>query len=297
MICVFGATGRIGREVCNLLDQMQISYRAVSRDMTRAKAIVNAFPNKAGVPMAANMSEPGSVRAALHGASSVFLITEFSEGQTRLQKLVVDIALQSGVSRLVKVATMHRLVGQHSPVGVGRSHWEVEEYIRSRKLAYTFLHPTYFMQNLLDQAAPAIASGRPILLPFANSTRIAMIDCRDIAAVAVEALIHDGHAQKTYELTGPEAITFSELAQLATQIYGKRVRYRAAPEWLAKIALRFKKPNQWERVHLSGMIHEVNAGCANSVSPVFFKLMKRPAISISQFLVDYRLQMLGSASR
>ena len=124
-----------------------------------------------------------------------------------------------------------------------------------------------------------------------------MIDCRDIAAVAVEALIHDGHAQKTYELTGPEAITFPELAELATKLYSKTVRYRAAPEWLAKIVLRFKKPKQWQRSHLSSMIHEVNAGCINSVSPVFSDLMKRPAISISQFLVDYRLQMLGSASR
>ena len=189
------------------------------------------------------------------------------------------------------------LVSEYSPVGVGCSHWEIEDYIRRRNINYTFLHPTYFMQNLFDQAAPAIAAGKSILLPFANRTRIAMIDCCDIAMVAVEALLHDSHAQKTYELTGPEAITFPELAQLATKIYGRTVRYRAAPEWLAKIALRFRKPNQWERVHLSGMIHEVNAGCANSVSPVFFEIMKMPAASISKFLVDYRLQMLGSADR
>jgi uncharacterized protein YbjT (DUF2867 family) len=114
-----------------------------------------------------------------------------------------------------------------SPLRSGRWHAQTERHIADAGLTWTYLHPPFFMQNLLRSAATIAAQG--VLVASMQTGKIAMVDARDVAAVAVAALTSDGHVGKTYTITGPEALSFQEIAQKLAAATGRPVTYRDVP--------------------------------------------------------------------
>ena len=114
-------------------------------------------------------------------------------------------------------------------VGAGehqRRHIEPE-----RPVSYTILQPNVFHQNMLRMAAPIRERGR--FRSAVGDARISMIDVRDIAEVAVKALTEDGHAGNVYVLTGPEAVTYLDVARLLSNAIGNAVVYEATNQLAA----------------------------------------------------------------
>src|SRR5262249_56464091 len=103
----------------------------------------------------------------------------------------------------------------------GRWHAQREGHIADAGLPWTSLHPPFFMQNLLRSAAAIAAQG--VLVASMQAGQIAMVDAYDVAAVAVAALTSDGHVGKTYTITGPEALSFQEVAQKLAAAIGRSV--------------------------------------------------------------------------
>src|SRR5262249_58936284 len=97
-----------------------------------------------------------------------------------------------------------------SLVGSWRSQAAVEDAIRASGMAYTFRRPTLFMQGLLVFREPIVAEGK--FFAPAGDAKISVIDVRDIAAVAAAALTEPGHEGRTYDLTGPQALTHTQMA-------------------------------------------------------------------------------------
>ena len=114
-----------------------------------------------------------------------------------------------------------------SPLRSGRWHAQTERHIADAGLPFTYLHPPFFMQNLLRSAAVIAAQG--VLVASMQAGKIAMVDARDVAAVAVAALTSDGHVGKTYTITGPEALSFQEVAQKLAAATGRPVTYQDVP--------------------------------------------------------------------
>ncbi|AEW99651.1 aerobic azoreductase (plasmid) [Streptantibioticus cattleyicolor NRRL 8057 = DSM 46488] len=214
MILVTGATGNVGSEAVRLLAARRHPTRALVRDPARASAVD-------GVEIAVgDFGRPDTLDAALCGVDTVVLVTPSVPEQ---EIAVIDSALRQGVRHIVKI-TNHKAAAD-SPVDRRRDHARIEAHLKATGLGHTLLAPNLYMQNLLA-VAPAVKETAGFVMS-AGDGRFGMIDARDVAATAAAvAAAPSGHAGRTYLLTGPELITFGDVARALTDVLGHPVAYR-----------------------------------------------------------------------
>ena len=157
-----------------------------------------------------NFNDSRSIADALGGVERAFLLTNSSDQAEAQQGGFVDVATRVGVKHIVKLSQW--AADPDSPVRFLRYHAAVERRIQESGMAYTFLRPNLFMQGLLAFRESILAQGK--FFAAAGEAKISAVDVRDIAAVAVAALTGEGHAGRTYDLTGPEALTHTEMAEV-----------------------------------------------------------------------------------
>jgi uncharacterized protein YbjT (DUF2867 family) len=221
MILVTGATGKTGREVVRGLLAAGEPVRAFVRDVDRARATLGP-----GIDLRrGDLDDPASVAAALADVEKVFLASPPDPRQVEQQGRAVELAQAAGVRHIVKLSALG--AAQDSPVSFGRWHRRTELQIQESGIAYTHLRPHFFMQNTLAYGASIAADGC-IYAPMKNG-RISLVDCSDAAGVAVAALTQPGHEGKIYDITGPEALSFTEIAGTIGEVIGREVRYVEVP--------------------------------------------------------------------
>ncbi|MEU9406691.1 NAD(P)H-binding protein [Streptomyces sp. NPDC048281] len=215
MILVTGATGTIGRDVVRQLAGRGAKVRALTRD-----------PAKAAVPTGVEVvrgdyAEPASLEAALAGVTAVFLLRAAGpdEGQ---DAALVAAARSAGAERLVKLSAI--ATGDPGSGPSGSWHMAGERAVRDSGLAWTVLRPSSFASNTLTWLQ-ALRTGEPVPNMTGDGAS-GVIDPRDIAEVAVRALLDAGHAERTYTLTGPEAITVPGQATVLAEVLGRPVPTR-----------------------------------------------------------------------
>ncbi|MFD5826944.1 SDR family NAD(P)-dependent oxidoreductase [Lentzea sp. NPDC060358] len=190
-VLVLGATGKTGRRVTGLLGP-------VARPASRSSA--TRF----------DWSEPATWEPAVAGTTAVYVVPP--ENPALLAEFV-PLAVRSGVTGLVLLSM--RGAPDDDPF---------EAAVMSSGAGWTVLRPTWFMQNFdEDLFAEPVRHGE-VAVPAGQGVH-PFIDVADIAEVAVAALTRDGHAGQTYELSGPEALSFTEMLARITAVTGKPVRY------------------------------------------------------------------------
>lgn len=153
-------------------------------------------------------------------------MTNSSEYAEAHQSRFVDAASRAGVKHIVKLSQWAAYAD--SPVRFLRYHAAVERKIEESGMAFTFLRPNLFMQGLLAFRETIVGQGQ--FFAAASYAKISAVDVRDIAAVAAAALTQDGHDGKTYDLTGPEALTHGEMAEKLSKAVGREIQYVDVPE-------------------------------------------------------------------
>jgi uncharacterized protein YbjT (DUF2867 family) len=133
---------------------------------------------------------------------------------------------------------------------LAKIHRAVEKAIESSGLKWTFLRPNGFMQNVVNYMGETIRS-EGAFYSSTGDAKISHVDVRDIAAVAVKTLTEPGHEGKVYTLTGPQALSYSDLAAEVSKVLGRPIRHvdlspsdlkggmlaQGNPEWLADLLL------------------------------------------------------------
>ena len=214
MITVFGATGTTGAPLVDTLLAKGASVRAV----TSAPSKLDALRAKGCEAVAADFTDPAALARACDGAEKIYLVTPAHLNMRQWKANVIEAAKSAGVRHIV-VATG---LGASPKAGLtfGKWHSETQELLKQSGLDWTFVQPTYFMQNLLWQAGN-IAKDAVYYDDLGGP--VAWIDARDIADVAAEALTGAGHAGKGYGLTGPEALTGEEIAAVLSEVTGRAI--------------------------------------------------------------------------
>ena len=138
-----------------------------------------------------------------------------------VQSTFIDAAKKAGVAHVVKLSGI--MPERDSAFRFARMHGDAELHLEQSGMAYTHLRAGEFMPAYFRQA-PSIAATGTFMLPMADA-RIASIDIGDLAEVAALTLTGSGHEGKIYHLTGPEALTMTEVAECLSTATGRAVRY------------------------------------------------------------------------
>ena len=221
-ILVTGATGNVGSRVVQELRGRGAPVRAFVRDPGNSAAMLGDDVELA----VGDFGDPESIRAALDGVDGVFLACSNQPRQVEYETRVIDAAGEMGVRRIVKLSALGAQVG--SPVAFWDWHARIEYHLRTSGVPSVILRPTFSMANLLASAEAIKYTGK--LFAPAGDAGISMVHPQDVAAVASVTLVEDGHEGATYTLTGPEAITFGQVAGYLWEALGRESEYLNVPD-------------------------------------------------------------------
>jgi uncharacterized protein YbjT (DUF2867 family) len=277
VILLTGVTGKTGGETAQQLLRKGARLRAIVRDEAKAAAL-----KAAGAELVAgDVGDAATVRRALSGVEKAFLLLPNGKHQREFEIRFTDLAVAAGVKHLVKMSSMEAVADAKTPIP--QAHWAVEEHIRASGLPWTIVKPNFFMQNLLTSAR-SIKEQRRFSLPMGNGTT-GMADVRDIGAVCAEVLTGTGHAGKRYEITGPEILTFHQVAERFSQVLGEKVEYVPMP--IEQFRERMKNILEpWHLNAVAELFREIDEIGLDHTTDTFRQLMGRDPISLTQFIRD-----------
>ncbi|MCE7059499.1 SDR family oxidoreductase [Dyadobacter sp. CY343] len=276
-ILITGATGNVGSEVVKYLSGKGIPFRAMVRSLDKAAKLPGAEY------VTGDFNDPNSLEKALTGIDKAFLLTNSSELAEEQQLRFVDAAVESGVKHIVKLSQWAANV--NSPVRFLRYHAVVEQAIENSGIAFTFLRPNLFMQGLLGFKDSIIAQGQ--FFGAIGEAKVSLIDSRDIAAAAGEALIQSGHDNKIYNLTGPEALSHAQLAEKFSTALGRPVRFVDVPPAALRDMLLYVGFPEWQADGLIEDYAHYALGEAADVAQGFYEATGLQPRSFDDFGRDY----------
>lgn len=268
--------GKVGSEAASLLAQRGTPVRVLVRNIEKAKALVQAQVEL----VEGDLDDPATIDAALRDVKAVVLVSP----AVPVQELnVIDSAARAGVAHVVKITSK---ASADSPIARRRWQTEIEAGLIASGLGYTLLRNNAYMQNFLA-LAPAIAKTNS----FASSVgtgRVGLIDARDVAAVAAEvAAAPAAHVGKTYWPSGPELLSYSDVAAVLTKVLDRPISYRQRTfeeDKQAMIQAGVPEPIAVMNAQAFSLTAEGDAAWITDDVPT---LLNRPARSFEQFATDY----------
>lgn len=278
-VLVTGATGTIGSQVVRELGERGLRVRAFVRDRVRAAALFGADVEL----VRGDFGEPQSIFPALDGVDALFLACANHPRQVEYETSVIDAAGRSGVPRIVKLSAIGAEVG--SPLGFWDWQGRIEQHLRAAGLPAVILRPGAYMSALLGAAGTIRHTGS--LFVAAGESRTAMVDPRDVAAAAAAVLAEEGHEGRVYVLTGPEALTYHEIARDLSTVMGREVVYVAVSDEEAREGLRRSGTPEWLVENLVTMFALVREGATARTTEDVRRLTGREPRRFAEFARDH----------
>lgn len=280
MLLLTGVTGKTGGEVARQLSAAGVPFRVLIRNPAKADAI-RALGSEIVIGDAADRVV---LERALDGIERALLVMPNGEDQLLLEERFTFHATRAGVRHLVKLSSLESVPESSNPIT--RTHVASEVFIRESGMEWTMIRPTFFMQTFLGSAA-AIREKGILSMPAGGGT-IAPTDLRDVAAVICRVLTEPGHENRSYDLTGPELLTLTEVVAQFSAVLGRGIRYvdQPMPEFAARLAAVKLAP--WRIDAVCKEFEAIAAGVIDHTTGTISELLGRPPVSLSQFIQDHR---------
>ena len=288
MILITGASGNVGKTVLQAVAKSGAQHRAMYRSAAEA-----AKASAGTETVVADFAKPETLGAVLKNVDSVYLVCSPIPELVQLESNMIDACAAAGVKHVV----------QNSALGAGdydksfpNWHRKVEEKLKGTRLSWTILRPNSFHQNVVAFFAPTIRTQGV----FYNSMRDAknsFLDVRDIAAVAAKSLAAGEHAGKIYELNGPEAINYAELAKKISKVAGREVKYVDIPMDAQKKAMLDQGRPEWLTTALLDLQQYYVNGKGGETDGLLQKLLGRTPITMDEFLKENAAEFRPQAAK
>lgn len=281
MILVIGGRSKIGSALIGELVERGEGVRAVVRSGESA-----AFGP--GVQIAqADLADPGSLTAAMHGVEKVFLLCGPREDEVQLNKNAIDAAESADVRLLVRSSILG--ADPSSPSTFVRDHGVCDAYLRDANVAHAIVRPNMFMQNVPETTMPTIGPDG-VFYSNAGEARISMVDTRDVGAVAAVLLTEPGHEDDECDVTGPAALTYHDVAEKLSRMLGKPITYAPVDDESVRQALTGFGLGEWMVNSLVELFEDYRRsgedGYAAQVTEVVQRLTGRAPRSLDQLLSE-----------
>lgn len=221
-ILVTGATGTVGGAAMELLRPEAEAGRFELLGAARSEDSATKLRARGLTPVAFDYDSPPTLRPALRGVDSVFLITGYSVDMLVHSKRLLDAAKAEGVRHIVHLGA---LAADDTPYAHFAWHQMVERTIEAMGFSWTHLRPNFFIDTVWN----GFCHRPDRIVHFVGDRRVSFVCAQDMAAVGAEALKRpDAHAGRTYPLA-VEALTFAEVAAILSDVTGRPVEYRPRP--------------------------------------------------------------------
>ncbi len=286
MILLTGATGKTGMVAAQKIAETGKKARVVTRDASRATKLAEMGHEIA----VGDLADTAFLKEALKGIERAFLLLINTQEQQAMEAQFTDLAKAAGVRHLVKVSSIEA----HAGIGarVPEAHAASEAYIKASGVPWTMIKPNFYMQTLLA-AAKGIKERGEIVMPVGKA-RISMIDCRDSGEIVAKVLLEQGHEGQSYKLTGPESVSFDDVAKRMTAILGKEVKYIDPPLDVYRANLLKAIPDPW-RVDSVCEIFATTAKGQKEIEEVndgVQKMLGRAPTNLDKFISDYKAALV-----
>jgi uncharacterized protein YbjT (DUF2867 family) len=275
MILITGASGSVGKVV------LQEAIRKESKVRAMYRSTVEAAKAPSGCEaVLADYSDKQSLRKALDGVTSAYVVCSPIPQLVELESNVLDACKESGVKHVV----LNSALGAGD---FGKSfpswHRKVEDKLKATGMSFTILRPNGFLQNIVTYNAPSIRTQDAFYAAMGDA-KVSYLDVGDIAVVAIRALQVGTHAGKTYELNGPEAISNQELAKRISKITGRTVSFVDISEAAQREAMLGLGMPEWQVTALLDLQQYYKQGGGAKTDGLLQELIGRAPVTLDQFL-------------
>jgi uncharacterized protein YbjT (DUF2867 family) len=279
MILATGSSGNLGGYVLQSLLRHQQPVRALYRTKKDAANV------PAGVEaVIADFADRDAMRRAVQGIDKVFLVCAPIPQLVELESNAIQACQEAGIQHLVL----------NSALGAGAFkssfpswHRQVEEALMRSGIPYTILRPNSFMQNILSFFAPSIRSSG-VFYSSMGKARVSLIDARDIGEFVASVFRGPEHIGKTYELNGPEALTYDDVAQKIAETTGVTARYADIPVEQQRQSMQGMGMPEWQIEALLELQRYYLEGSGGEVDNLVSRVIGKPATRLTEFLGEFR---------
>lgn len=274
-IALTGATGHIGGAVARALADGGVPFRMIVRDAARA-------PELPGTQVAvASYGDAEASRAALEGVDLLLMVSG-AEAVDRLaqHRSFVGAAATAGVRHVVYTSFVG--AAADATFTLGRDHWATEQAIRATSMAHTFLRDSFYLDFVED-----LVGEDGVIRGPAGDGAMAAVARADVARVATEVLRNPtAHLDRTYELTGPAAITLREAAATVSEVRGREVTYHPETVEEAYASRARWNPEPWQADAWVSTYTAIAEGALARVTGDVERVTGRRPLSLREVLVD-----------
>jgi len=291
-ILVTGATGTVGSEVVKqLVSSPSSSGYNIIRAAVHSQNKADRFRQYRGVEIV-NMdyNKPETIADALNHVNKLFLLTLPSPNMADISSsLVKEAKKRNDLKHIVKLSVLE--ADAEPGTTIGRLHRQEEKIIEESGIPYTFLRSGAFMRNFVNFFGQTIKNESAFYLP-AGDGRVSFVDVRDIAAVATEILLtkSNGSQQqknKAYDITGHDALSYSQAAEILSGGIGKKISYIDIGEEDARRGMKKMGMEDWLIDAIMEFYYIIRTGHASRTTNAIEQITGRKPVSFEQFVRDY----------
>ena len=275
-ILVTGATGNTGSLLVPMLRKADIDVRVFIRNKSKAQL----FKDMGAEVIVGDLDQPETIKPAVEGVDKIYLLTWNGPTQAQQAENVIKAAKRNGNPHIVR----HSMWGSEKSRIIKQGD-QVEEAVKSSGLSWTILRPTFFMQNTMMAAQSIISDG--VIYWDMKDGKLGMIDVRDIVDTAFSVITGEGYQNKSYILTGPEPISFHDVADIFSKVLGKEVKYINVPDEAVMQSMVGMGLPEWIAKGYVELSEGFSENFASEVTNNVENITGQPARSFEQFVRDF----------
>lgn len=279
-ILVIGGRSKIGSALVRdlLLDRARVSV--LTRNAQEGRAMPEGVETVAG-----DLADPASLARAMRGVGKVFLLSSPHADAVRWHSNAIRAAGEAGVRLLVRSSIIG--ADRDSPAEFVQAHVESDRELIASGVPYAIVRPNLFLQNIAESTIPSIDGGGRFYVN-AGQARISMVDTADVAAVARVLLTQPGHEGEALAVTGPAAVSYSDVAAALSRHLGRTLAYVDVPDDAVRQSLLGFGLSAWFVDALVGLYGDYRRsgpdGYASEVTDTVRRLTGRAPRSLTEYL-------------